>query len=421
MNTTVVDLSKVDSTLNEQYKPYLSDFRRYQVLKGGAGAGKSVFVAQGRVYNTILRRGFNGMALRKVGVNSRNSTYAEIRKCIYAWGLSDLFDCTVSPMEIRCRVNGNKIVFFGLDDVEKLKSVTFETGDLVWIWVEEASEITEEDFMQLDLRLRGRGDIPKHIILSFNPIDIDSWLKPHFFDRPLPKADGFILETTYKDNAYLDAPYKQHLEGLKDVDEYFYSVYVLNQWGARTTATVFHNLKLWDFELGESDLQNVRFGMDFGFNHANALMGTGFRDGELYLWYEVYAKHQQNKEFIAAAQETGIPELRTIKADSAEPDKIAEWVGAGYKNCFPTSKYPGSLKRQVHFLRDLPKINIHMTLCPNAAREFPRFRYRQLKDGTVLDHEFVELDDDTIAATRYACDDLVIDAEKSHFFIKRTA
>ena len=38
----------------------------------------------------------------------------------------------------------------GLDDVEKLKSIYDITG----IWIEEASELEEGDFNQLDIRLR---------------------------------------------------------------------------------------------------------------------------------------------------------------------------------------------------------------------------------------------------------------------------
>lgn len=415
-----MDLSVVDTYMNPVYLPYLTDYRRYQVLKGGAGAGKSVFIGgQKIVYNMIAAPGYNVMALRKVGVDSRNSTFAEIKKGIRAWGLEGLFNVTVSPMEVTCKATGNKCLFFGLDDVEKRKSVTFDTGDLAAIWVEEASEVTQEDFVQLDLRLRGEGKVPKHIMLSLNPIDIDLWIKKYFFDRPLKAEDGFILETTYADNQFLDEAYKKHLEELKDIDDHYYRVYVLNEWGSRSSATVFHNLVIEDFDFVEDDFENRRFGMDFGFNHANALVGVGYRDGELYIWREDYAKHQLNRDFILAVKERELPMDYTIKADSAEPDKIVEWVDSGFRYCMGTTKYPGSLYRGVHYLRDLPKIHIHATRCPNAAREFPRFKYRTLKDGTVLDKEFVELDDDTIAATRYAVDDLVGDVAGSGYFIKR--
>lgn len=62
--------------------------------------------------------------------------------------------------------NGSEILFSGLDDVEKLKSIYAITG----IWIEEASELDEGDLNQLDIRLRGETRFYKQIILSFNPI-----------------------------------------------------------------------------------------------------------------------------------------------------------------------------------------------------------------------------------------------------------
>ena len=259
MPEVTVDLSEVDSYINPVYRPYLEDYRRFQVFKGGAGAGKSVFIGGQKIpYNMLTIPGYNVMALRKVGVDSRNSTFAEIRKGIKAWGLEDLFIVTVSPMEITCRATGNKCLFFGLDDVEKRKSVTFDTGDLVCIWIEEASEVNEEDLNQLNLRLRGQvvnGSVPKHLIVSFNPIDIDSFLKARFFDRKMSEQEGFVCETTYLDNQFLDEAYKAELLKYKDIDENYFNVYVLNRWGTRSTTTVFHNVSIEDFAVARAGPQ----------------------------------------------------------------------------------------------------------------------------------------------------------------------
>lgn len=276
----------------------------------------------------------------------------------------------------------------------------------------------------MNLRLRGQvgaGGVPKHLMLSFNPIDIDSFLKARFFDRKMAEQDGFVCETTYLDNMFLDEAYKIELLKYKDIDENYFNVYVLNQWGTRSTTTVFHNVSIEDFNIPENDLSNRRFGMDFGWEHANAIEGIGFKDGELYVWYEQYGKHQQNKDLIAAVGETNLPKEYTIKGDSAEPDKIAEWQAAGYKSCFGTTKFPGSVKRAIDYLSGLKKIHVHATKCPNLAREIVRFSRRKTKDGRILDNEFVEIDDDTVAALRYAVDDLVGEqaASQSHFFIKR--
>ena len=352
------------------------------------------------------RKGYNGLVIRNTGVDNHTTTFQELQKAIRQFGWEDYFQINSSKgaEEITCKANENKTIFRGMIDVEQVKSITFKTGDLVFIWIEEASEIGEEDFNQLDLRLRGLGAIPKHFFLSFNPIDINSWLKVRFFDFPLAPEDGYILETTYKDNAFLDDAYKKILEGYKDKDYYFYQVYVLNQWGARTTARVFHNVVIEEFNTGWGTFQNIRQGMDFGFNHANAFIQCGYRDGELYLFGESWAKNQLNKDFIQALDDAKIMKEITTVADSADPDKIAEWNIAGY-NVRGALKGHGSLMAGINYLKGLPKIHIHATRCPNSAREFVRMKYRELKDGTILE-EVVEIDDDTIAAVRYATEDL---------------
>ncbi len=415
--TKTVDLSEVDSWTNPIYRKYYDDFRRVGVFKGGASAGKSYYVfGQNTPYNMIVNKGFNVMCLRKVGRDNHNSTFAEMRKGISNWGLDDLFDINHSKgaEEITCKINGNQAIFRGLDDVLKMKSVTFPTGNLVRILLEEATEATEEDFNQLELRLRGLSSIPKSIWLLLNPIDADHWINARFFVRKMDDEDGFICETTYKDNEFLDPADIKKLLSYKLIDNYYYMVYVLNKWGVRTTNRVLHNLIIEDFIVDENDMQNVRFGLDFGYNHANALEGIGFRDGELYIWKEAYAKHQLNSMFIESADD--IPKDYTLIGDSAEPDKLAEWREAGFINTFGVEKSKGFLKRGVDYLKSLPAIHIHKTHCPNAAREFQNLRYREIK-GMVLD-EIVEVNDDTIAAVRHAVNDFIEESEHSHFFIK---
>ena len=118
------------------------------------------------------------------------------------------------------------MAFAGLDDVEKIKSITFENGELTHIWCEEATEMNEADINQLKVRLRG-GNTKKQIVLSFNPINIQHWIKAHFIDSGL----ATVCFSTYKDNKFLTEDDKKALEDLKSIDEYTYNVYCLGQWG----------------------------------------------------------------------------------------------------------------------------------------------------------------------------------------------
>ena len=200
---------------------------RYLVLYGGAGSGKSVFAAQRFLYRLLSRPLCNLLVVRAVAATHRDSTYALFRQIMAQWGVSQLFTCRETDLRITCK-NGNMAVFKGLDDREKLKSITFPKGELTDIWVEEASQISQADFNQLDVRLRGRT-APKQMVLTFNPISAQHWLKSRFFDQPDPRA--LVVKSTYRDNPFLDQAYRQTLESYRDTDPYYYAVYCLGEWG----------------------------------------------------------------------------------------------------------------------------------------------------------------------------------------------
>jgi phage terminase large subunit len=409
-----IDFSNLYSLINPAYHDYLEDYRRVQIFKGGASAGKSVFISQRTIYNFLMYPGYNVIVIRKINADNHDSTFSELSKVINDWSLESAVHINKAKgqEEFYCKHNKNKIIFRGLDDVEKIKSVTFETGPAVLIWVEEASQITEDDYNQLTLRLRGLSKIPKHIVLSFNPIDSRHWIKKRFFDYKLIEQDGFICETTYKDNAFLTTADIQVIESYKDIDWYYYQVYALNQWGDRTNTAVFNNIVVWDFDMLEHYYDSIRHGLDFGFNHANALMGCGWKDGELYLFKEFWKKRYTTTQFITYVEERGdFDKDYPITADSEDPGSIAEFYNAGFK-CYPAKKGPGSLIKGVKYLARLPKINIHKTNCPNAVNEFLNFKYKQERDGYIHDEKVVELNDDTIAATRYASEDYFIHGGK---------
>ena len=226
MKSISINVSK--KMFNKKFLPYINDTHRYLVFYGGAGSGKSYTLGQFIIYHMLERDKFNLLVVRNTGKSNRDSTYALLKQILIKWGLFKYFKTNESDLRIKCLLNDNEIIFAGLDDVEKLKSITFSKGELTDIWIEEASEILESDFNQLDVRLRGKGT-RKQIMLSFNPIDINHWLKKRFFDTP--NENVCIVHSTYKDNEFLDEDYKKLLESYKDTDEYYYNVYCLGQWG----------------------------------------------------------------------------------------------------------------------------------------------------------------------------------------------
>ncbi len=237
-----INIQISSKVFNKAFIPYLDNDKRYLVFYGGAGSGKSFFVVERYIYKLLKSKMFNLLVVRATGKSNRDSTFALFKQVISKWNLSKHFKINESDLRIKCLLNGNEIIFSGLDDVEKLKSVTFSKGELTDVWIEEASEILEADFNQLDVRLRGKGT-KKQIVISFNPIDINHWLKKRFFDRTDDNIE--IFHSTYKDNDFLDDDYKRLLESYKDTDEYYYNVYCLGMWGV-LGKTVFDARKIND-------------------------------------------------------------------------------------------------------------------------------------------------------------------------------
>jgi phage terminase large subunit len=234
---TKVSLKNLPLITNPIYYPLYKDTSRYLVLYGGAGSGKSVFAAQKVLFRVLKpKERHKYLVIRKVARTLRHSVFDQIKDTITAWGFSELFKINKTDMEITC-FNGNSIIFAGLDDVEKLKSIQGVTD----IWIEEASEVTQQDFQQLDLRLRGKTDSYKQIIITFNPVNILHWLKVEFFDKQRPNVT--VLKTTYLDNIFIDDEYRDVLTALKGSDPYYYTVYCLGEWGV-VGSTVFDAQKV---------------------------------------------------------------------------------------------------------------------------------------------------------------------------------
>ena len=222
---------------NESYIPFYLDAHRYLVLKGGGGSGKSIFVGQKLLNRMVNEQGHRFLVVRKVAKTLRESCFAQLKMQISEY--YDYKDWLInkSDMTITYIPNGNTILMSGLDDVEKLKSI----ANITSVWIEEASELEEGDFNQLDIRLRGKTKYYKQIMLTFNPVSISHWLKARFFDKE--DKDALISETTYHNNKFLDAQAINVLEAFRHTDPYYYAVYCLGQWGV-LGKTVFDAEKL---------------------------------------------------------------------------------------------------------------------------------------------------------------------------------
>ena len=228
---------QLQETNNEAFLPLFFDKHKHLVLKGSAGSGKSIFAGRKILERCVTEPGHRMLVVRKVGRTLRESCFDQLKAQAYRYYAEDILKIPQgksSDMYLLFR-NGSEILFAGLDDVEKLKSI----HDITGIWIEEASEITQEDFAQLDIRLRGKRKYYKQIILTFNPVSVLHWLKKRFFDYQDPKHRIRTHESSYRDNRFLPQEDRDTLEAFQDTDPYYYQVYCLGQWGI-IGQTIFH-------------------------------------------------------------------------------------------------------------------------------------------------------------------------------------
>lgn len=379
---------------------------RYVCLKGGAGSGKSVDTAQLYIVRLLSEAGRNLLCVRKIEAAHRNSTFAELRSAIERMQLGKFFSIATNPPRIQCNLNGNEIIFGGVYDQaqrEKLKSITATNGSITDIWIEEATELSSEDFDILDDRLRGR--LPENLFyqirMTFNPVSSAHWLKRRFFDRE--DENVFCHHSTYLDNYFCDREYFLRMERRKRDDPEGYNIYALGEWGDRG-GLILPNFYIKEFSTKAECFDDVRLGQDFGYNHANAILCVGIKDGELYICSELYLREQTTDEIILRCSNIlDISKSVPMLCDSAEPDRIAMWRKAGYR-ARPVLKYPGSVNFAIDWLKRR-RIYIHPS-CEGTIAEISSWSWQRDALGNYTDTPAASVDD-AMAALRYACGDWI--------------
>jgi len=233
--------------INEAYKPFMSCRHRYAVLMGGAGSGKSVAAAQKLLLRLTTEAGHRILVCRKVRATLKASVYQLLLDIIHQYGLYDEFEVSKTDLTFTHHPSGNQVLLAGLDDPEKIKSIAGITS----VWCEEATELDERDFNQLELRVRGETPNYKQFVITFNPIDERHWLKKRFFEQPDEQA--YTLCTTYLDNGFLDKEYINHLAQRIRSNENLYKVYAQGQWGRVATGGEFYKSFRFSRHVGKAN------------------------------------------------------------------------------------------------------------------------------------------------------------------------
>ena len=379
MNETIIDTREFESLLNPVYIPYLYDQHRYLVMKGGSGAGKSHFACQKILYRTMTELGHRFLIIRKVKDTIRKSVFQLFQDYISKWNLSGEFKINKTIQTITFLGNGNQILFCGVDDPEKLKSMEGITG----IWIEEATELAMKDFEEIDRRLRGIFHTYMQIILTYNPILKTNWTHKRFFEHLTDedREDIIILTTTYHNNIFIldDKAYIRLLEGYKGNNR---KVYTLGQYGHLENAvyTNWHMIDDKDFPDDEPD-----YGLDFGFIAPMALVKVvvDMEKRKIYLHEEYYKTRKTIKLFAEDIEEKNLKDKRII-ADSEAPDKIEELINDyGYSYVEPANKNKGSVIAGIDFINQFEILITKSST--NIKREIEGYERKKDKEGTVLE------------------------------------
>ena len=375
----------MDLIISDSFLEPLNDQHRYLVLCGGGGSGKSEFAGRKVLYRCRVEGGHKFLILRKVR--------ATLRESVIALTLSILdqneIEYEYSKSDRIIKVWNNLILFEGLDDREKIKSIKGITS----VWMEEATEFTKEDLLQIDLRLREPSPNYKQIMMSFNPDEAQApWLKDMFFDNT--KDDSLVHQSTIEDNP-IDEVREQYLTVLENLDDpVYYDIYRLGNWAlARGIIYTFPDVA----NQIPKDPDEVIYGLDFGFNNPTALVKIYIKDNEAYFQELILESKLTNSDLIARMQDLNV-NGSPIYADSSEPDRIDEISRAGF-NVWPCTKGQDSVRTGIDYVKSIKKY----TLPDNAHlnREFKQYKWKEDKSGNALD-EPVKYMDHGMDAIRYA-------------------
>jgi len=417
METIDVDISR--KVFNEAYLPYLEAEQRTQIFFGGSSSGKSVFLSQRCVWD-LLKGGRNYLVCRAVGKTIRRSVFNEIRKVIADWNLNNLFTVNKVDGIITC-VNGYQILFVGLDDVQKVKSITPEKGNVSDIWVEEATETERNTITELYKRQRGGDEnIPKRLTLSFNPILQSHWIFERWFkDLGWTETqtehiadDLLILKTWHIHNRFLTPDDVRDLES--EPDKYYFNVYTLGNWGI-LGHVIFNNYIIADlndkedpYYLPEEQRTYRKHGLDFGFSSDPAAMAVTHYDQKkktIYFYDELYETGLTND--VLAEEVKNLIDRDYVKCDSAEPKSIAELKQYGV-NAQGARKGKDSVIFGIQWLQQ--QTLVFDKRCINGINEVRQFQWKEDKYGNAM-RQPVDKNNHIIDATRYAYEDEALKRE----------
>lgn len=370
-------------------------------LKGGRGSTKSSFISLELLLLLIKNPSCHAVVMRKVGNTIRNSVFAQMEWAIDALMLTGKFKVRTSPPEIIYKKTGQKILFLGVDDKSKIKSLKLPFGYVGVVWYEELDQFAGMNEIRSINQSLLRGGPAYWCFYSFNPPKSqNNWVNE---EQLAAYPDRLIDHSTYLavPQEWLGDQFLLEADKLRAKNETAYQHEYLGK-VTGTGGSVFDNVS--DMPMADariSQFDRLHDGLDFGFAVdplAYVAMHYDAKHEDLYIFDELYMQKLSNRQAVARIQPKA--QGRRITADSAEPKSIADMREYGL-SVYGARKGPDSVDHGIKWLQSLAHIYIDKQRCPNTYREFVGYEYERNKDGQFIS-AYPDTDNHAIDAVRYA-------------------
>lgn len=336
----------------------------------------------------------------------RDSCFALIKSILSDWQLYE--ECNINKTDLTIELpNGSHFLFKGIDDPERIKSIT----NIDDIWVEECTEVNDFDFDQLCLRLRS-NNVYNQVFCSFNPVSKVNWVYQRWFKEGVEvnHSTTSILHTTYKDNRFLPKSYVDNLLEMSKTNPVYYRIYALGEF-ATLGKLIYTNWKVEAFDYKELLKNNKNnyaiFGTDFGYtNDYTTLMCSLIDevDKKIHIYDEHFETHLTNEDIYNMYVEKRVAGERIV-CDSSEPKSIEELRRLGCKKVVGATKGKDSIINGIQVLQQY-QIIVHPR-CVNVIEEFKNYTWVKDKATGEYINKAIDSYNHGLDALRYSVTDRI--------------
>ncbi len=382
------------------HRDIASDKHTHYFIKGGRGSTKSSFISIEMILGIMKDSNAGGIAFRKIGADLKDSVFNQLLWAIDVLQVSNYWSVSLSPLKLTYLPTGQHILFRGVDDPSKSKSIKLKKGYFKYIWFEEADQFSGMAEIRKILQSIMRGGGGQKVFYSYNPPkSITNWIN---LECSIKRADRLVHTSTYLNvpRAWLGDQFVAEAKYLKETNEESYRHEYLGE-AVGTGGEVFKNVELTEITDDEiKAFDKVYRGLDFGFSaDPCAYICCYLHNRRLYIFYEYY-KTGVGFDTLTKVIKAENKNNEVVYGDSAEPRSIYELAQRRIR-IVPAIKGAGSINHGITKLKDLDKIIIDPKRCPNAAREFSTYELEGDFYGGFKAY-FPDKDNHTIDAVRYA-------------------